>query len=229
MTALITYEHLHGLGRRDPQVLYTDLAACMKAFGYAEDPSEALVKLDMRDGGDAALRATYEELARAYGPYPKKLLATHVTDGDWSVFFWQIPPGELDSALVRVIELQDRGGLLESRTGLKLVWKFRLRDPDTRELLPGQDALPRLENFPGGHGDSSSVVLNLGRPSSVSLWFLFPFLEPDATFRQYVGRLQAALPVSLSAKGWRHWKKTRSGTWRASKLAPELGERGRLS
>ena len=224
MHALITYEGVHGLGSRDPRRLHTDMAACMQVFGFAAEPTETLLKLDMRDDDDASLHAAYEELAHDYGRYPKKLRGINVAGGrEFRTFLWQIPQGSLDAAFERVATLQARGGLLERRTGVKLIWKFRFRDPDTRDLLPGQDALPALDNFPGGRGDSSSVVLNLDRPSSVSLWFLLPFAEPDADFRSYIGRLQAALPARLSSRGWRRWTLSPSGAWRGKKLSIDLG------
>jgi hypothetical protein len=224
MSTLITYERIHRLGRQDSRRLHTAMAACMETFGFAADPTESFFKLDLRADDDPALNAAYEEIARDYGRHAKKLQGTNVTDmRELRTFFWQIPQGSLDAAFERVATLRARGGLVQSRTGLKLIWKFRFRDPDTRELLPGQDALPRLDNFPGGRGDSSCVVLNLGDPSSVWLWFLLPFAEPDAAFLAYVGRLQAALPAQLSSRGWRRWALARSGEWRAKRLSVDVG------
>lgn len=224
MTALITYEGVHRLGRREPRALHADVAACMGAFGYAAPPDRASLVLDLAGDDDPELNAAVEQLTREYGGYPEKIKGLHVTDGrEWRALLWHIPHERLEDGFERLAGFQARGGLLERRTALKLAWTFRFRDPKTRELLPGQDTLPRLETFPGGHGDSSSVVLNLGHRSSISLWFLFPFAEPDAVFLAYVSGLQPTLPVPLATKGWRRWTLTRSGEWRSRKLQVELG------
>ena len=217
---LIVYDCSHGLGRKDPRQLVAQVSACAGAFGHRPEPNEASVLLNMEADDDPALDAAYEELEREYGPYPRAIRGTRATDGhELRAFLFLVPEGGLEAAFDRVAALQARGGLLEQRAGLKLVWKFRLRDPDTRELLPGQDDLPRLESFPGGRGDSSSIVLNLGRTSSIALWLMFPFEEPDEAFRAYSARLQAALPTAFSPKGWRRWKLAKSGAWKSEKLA----------
>ncbi|MBI4885850.1 MAG: hypothetical protein HY824_02045 [Acidobacteria bacterium] len=223
MNALITYEGFHGLGRRDVRRVHVDMAACMQVCGFAAEPSDSLLVLDQRDDDDAALRAAYEELKRDYGPYPRVLGGTNVTDRRaLQTCLWQIPPGGVDAAFERAAHLRARGGLVQRRAFLKLICKFRFRDPDTRELLPGQDTLPRLHNWPGGHGDSSSVVLNLGHSSSVSLWFMFPFAATDEAFMSYAGRLQTSMPARLSPRGWRRWTPSRAGGWKAKKVNVNL-------
>lgn len=218
---LITYEGVHRLGRSDARRLHAQFSDWMRAFGFGPEPTESLLMLDLRDDDDAGLNAAFDELARDYGRYPKKIQGVNVTDRrELRAFLWQLSQDNLDAAFDRVASLRSRGGLLEIRTGVKLIWKFRLREPETGDLLPGQDALPRLEDFPGGRGDSSSVVVNLAHASSASLWFVLPFAEPDAAFNHYVARMQAALPARLSPRGWRRWTLARSG-WRSKKLNVE--------
>jgi hypothetical protein len=219
---VITYEGMHGLGRRDQRAVRDQLAACMARFGHGAEPSVASVLLDLAGDDDPALLAAREELAAEYGPYPQKITGSGPDGHEWRAFLWRLStmdPAAIDAALDRTAALRARGGLLERRVGMKLEWAFRLRDPDTRELLPGQDTLPRLDRFPGGRGDSSSAVLTLRATPTLSLWLLFPFAEPSVELRAYVERLQSALPMPLAAKGWRQWRLTRSGTWKGARVA----------
>ena len=219
--SLITYEGTHGIGRRDPRALHEALAGCLAQFGYGAEPTQAWLVLNLEADDDPALLSAYDELVGEYGPYPKKITGNRTDDRELRAFLWQLPARDapsIDAAITRVSTLRARGGLLDKRATVKLKWSFRFRDPDTRELLPGQDTLPRLDRFPGGRGDSSSAMLNLGATSSLDLWLLFPFAEADDRFRAYVSRLEAALPATLSPKGWRQWRLTRAGTWKATKL-----------
>ena len=224
MNGLITYEGTHRLGRRPSRELADQVAACLARFGFAAEPSDAGVLLDVRgEGNDPALASARAALAAEYGAYPQRRVTRGPDGGEWALFRWSLDVRALEPAFARVDALRAEGALVAERLRLKLQWKFRLRDPDTRELLPGQDTLPRLNNFPGGRADSSTVALTLGPPTALDLWFVFPWAEPDERFRAYVTRLAAELPVRLGARGWRQWRPTRAGTWKASKLASAPG------
>ena len=223
MNSLISYEGTHGLGRRAPAELYAATASCLGRFGFTATPDEAYLVLDLAADDDPALEAARAELAAAYGPYPEKITGTGTDGRAWRALLWRVPADGIATTLEQAAALRSRGGLLAERAKVKLVWRFRLRDPDTRELLAGQDALPRLDRFPGGRGESSSVVLNLGRSASADVWLLFPFEDPEGAFRAYVERLQAELSVPLAPRGWRQWRLSRAGTWKAAKLASPPG------
>ena len=222
-SGLITYEGTHALGRRPALAVWNTLAACLGRFGFTAEPTAVSLVLDLAGDDDPELLTAYSEVAAEYGAYPSKVTGSGPAGQQWRAFLWPIAPGDpaaIDRALGRAAELRARGGKLAQRVSVKFVWQFRLRDPDTRDLLPGQDSLPRVDRFPGGRGDSSSAVFNLGAKSTLHLWLLFPFAEPTPAFRAYVDRLQAALPVSFVLKGWRLWRFTRAGTWKANKLDP---------
>ena len=224
MDGLITYEGTHTVGRRAPRELAEEVAACLARFGYAAEPSDAAVLLEVRgDGEDLALAHAQAALATEYGAYPQRRTTRGPDGREWGLYRWPVDPPALDPAMTRVAALRAEGGIVAERLRLKLQWKCRLRDPDTRELLPGQDALPRLDNFPGGRADASTAALTLGPPTALDLWLLFPWAEPDEGFRAYVRRLQGELPVALSARGWRRWRRTRAGTWKAARLDPAPG------
>ncbi len=220
MDTLIAYEGVHGLGRKNPRALLADTIAWLHTFAAGAEPVLTSFKLDLRNDMDPPLLEAYEDLAREYGPSPKKIRGIDVQGGpEYRAFLWPIASAAIEPALARAQALESRGGVFKGRAGLKLVWKFRFRDPDTGALLPGQDALPVLEDFPGGHGNSSSIVLNLGWPSSASLWFLLPFADVDDALTAYVQRLQAGFPVVFNPRGWRRWKQSKSGNWHARKIS----------
>lgn len=81
-------------------------------------------------------------------------------------------------------------------------WLFKFIDPETGQVLPGQDNIPvvdiRLHN--------SQVYMRLGKGATVSLWFTLPFsgLTDDAV--RYIKLLKNNLPVKLSYNHWRVWK-----------------------
>ncbi len=218
--ALITYEHLHTLRAGAPPMLLARFADCMARFGYAAEPAQALAALDMRDDQAPELAAACDALAALYGAHPRKLRGTDVSRGtELRTFLWPVPRADPGSAWSRIAALQPLGELVRSRVSLKLIWDFRFRDPDTRELLDGQDDLPQLQPWPGGAGNSSSIVLNLGAPSTCALRFLLPFADPGPAFQAYVGRLEEALPLRFARGGWRRWQRTRTGTWKAQRMA----------
>jgi hypothetical protein len=86
-----------------------------------------------------------------------------------------------------------------------------LAGDDDPELLAAHTELAR---------EYGAYPRNLGAKSNLHLWLLFPFAEPTPAFRAYVDRLQASLPASFVTKGWRVWRFTRAGTWKANKLEP---------
>jgi hypothetical protein len=125
---------------------------------------------------------------------------------------------EVPAAVREVAERVSGDDPVAERLSLKCIWRFQFRDPDTGDLLPGQDLLPRLDDFPGGRANSSSLILNLGRRSAASLWFMFPFEVSDERFLHFVRRLSEGLPFRLRDSGWRSWRLSSRGAWRASRV-----------
>lgn len=215
MSRLMTYERDHTLSRKaadDALRMLTDVA---QRYGESAEPNRITILLDMAADQSPELDAAYAELCGEYGDHPKRIAGIRVTDRtELRAFEWRVPPAGIADALARCAALRERSDLLAERVAVKFFWQFRLRDPVTRELLPGQDALPRLER----HLDLSTMLLTLGRTRLLALWLMFPFDDVDAEFRAYVAALERSLPVQFSAKGWRRWQQTRAGSWKASRI-----------
>ena len=115
-----------------------------------------------------------------------------------------------------------------NRWGMAPVWftatsKFRILDPASGQPLPGQD--PRgfrgVEYEWGVPLGSSGLRLILNNHASLAIDLCLPFPD-DAAVRRVVPWLQRHLPCKLSAKHWRAWTPTKTGSFRARKLtAPE--------
>jgi hypothetical protein len=84
---------------------------------------------------------------------------------------------------------------------------------DTRELLPGQDSLPKLD----GHDDSSHLHLILGRTNLLEIWAMFPFDTASPEFVQYASSFAADLSLQFHPNGWRTWAVLR-GRWKAKRI-----------
>src|SRR5215217_2620375 len=105
MDGLITYEGTHTVGRRAPRKLAEEVAACLARFGYAAEPSDAAVVLDVRgDGDDPALSRAQAALATEYGAYPRGRTTRGPDGRTWALYRWPVDPHAFIPAMARVAE-----------------------------------------------------------------------------------------------------------------------------
>lgn len=109
--------------------------------------------------------------------------------------------------------------------GVTPIWfwattRFRILDPATGMPFPGQDP----KSFGGTEYEwqiplgSSDLRLILHNRAALGVDLCIPNADRDV-LRRVVPWLQEHLPFKLSAKHWRAWNRTRSGSFRARKLA----------
>jgi hypothetical protein len=112
--------------------------------------------------------------------------------------------------------------------GLAPIWfwmttKFRIRDPATGEVMPGQDP----ERYRGVEYEwrvplgTSGLRLTLHNRSAIAIELCIPDAD-EAVVGRVAPWLQAHLPCRLSPKQWRRWTATKSGSFAARRMADPL-------
>lgn len=92
---------------------------------------------------------------------------------------------------------------------LSFMWRFYFIDPDTKEVLPGQDKIPMIDS----RLQNSQLYLRLGQKSTVSAWFTFPFEEWNEQSKLYIRTITSGAPFKCADKHWRLWKYSNNGKW----------------
>jgi hypothetical protein len=91
---------------------------------------------------------------------------------------------------------------------------FRILDPETRVVLPGQE--PELYGncsaYPGQLLGRSQLFARISGRSTFSLFLSFPFEQQTAAFLSTATYVQDRLPFPLSKKHWKQWRLTKNGT-----------------
>ena len=135
------------------------------------------------------------------------------------VFRWTVPPSGIDA----VVEYLESGepwprhylGPLK----LNVRWRFTLRDPRTRSVLPFQDR----SHYVDAYWARSQLGLSLGPRSVVDLDLNFPWEEPDSEFLEYVEALAPRVPVRLTASRFRLLRpNARASAYVARRLQPGM-------
>jgi len=216
-SSFITYDFMHGLGRRPARQLLDEMSETMGRYTSHSSPDHAWLLLDFGGDNDPNLNRAYDEFCRAYGRRVETLVGYSHSRSSLEAFRWRTRLDAIDEALCRVELFRDSPTLLGERVSLQLSWKFSWLDPLTGAVLPLQEAWPTVDIR---QPDCSSVLLNLGGTSSASLWWLFPFEAVNAESSAYIAALQAALPFRLSNKHWRVWSRDRKKEWRPRKCNP---------
>jgi hypothetical protein len=91
---------------------------------------------------------------------------------------------------------------------------FRLLNPNTDMVLPGQDSelYGYFSPSPGQLLGSSQLFARISGRSTVSLFLNFPFEEQTDEFLDTAAHVQASLSFPLSQKHWKQWRLTKKGT-----------------
>jgi hypothetical protein len=151
------------------------------------------------------------ELQRRFGRYVDRF-------GDYP----GIPEASVDAALDFLDEIDPQP---TNRWGMAPIWfwvssQFRILDPATGQPMPGQDP----SQFSGVEYEwrvplgSSGLRLILHNQAQIGIELCIPDADRD-TLGRLIPWLQEHLPFRLSPKHWRAWTPTKSGSFKARKLA----------
>jgi hypothetical protein len=108
-----------------------------------------------------------------------------------------------------------------ARIWLRADCTFRVHDPETGRVLPSQDS----ERYGGFEYEwrvplgISRLALNLSNSASLGIDLRLPDADEE-TLARLVPWLQANLPCRFSARHWKRWTPTKTGSFKASKIAP---------
>ena len=133
-----------------------------------------------------------------------------------------IPSDRVDDALDLLDELHPQP---VNQWGMAPLWfvrqlKFRILDPQTGQVLPGQDP----QHFAGTEYEwriplgTSGLRLMLDNTARLGIELCIPNADSQLLDR-VVPWLQDQLPCKLSPKQWRSWTPTKSGSLKARKMA----------
>jgi hypothetical protein len=129
---------------------------------------------------------------------------------------WAIDADQIDDY---VAMLQQACPLPADPFGLRpfvvgLGYSFRLAEPTTGVVLPGQDPemYGRFSPRPGSCLGISQLYARISDRSSLSLFLNFPFDEQAEAFQALASHVQTHLPVRLSARHWKQWRPTKAGS-----------------
>lgn len=138
--------------------------------------------------------------------------------GDCAVL---VAPREQTFAFLEEVDPQPSNQWGMAPLWLTTSWKVAILDPTTGEPFVGQDASRYLGveyewQVPLG---VSRVRLNLSNHASMGIEMCLPDID-DARLKELLPFLQSRAPFRFSAKHWRRWVPTKSGSFRAQKITP---------
>jgi hypothetical protein len=129
---------------------------------------------------------------------------------------WTIGAGQIDDY---VALLQQASPLPADPFGLRpfvvgLGYSFRLVEPTTGVVLPGQDPemYGRFSPSPGCCLGNSQLYTRISDRSSLCLFLSFPFDDQAEAFHGLASHVQTQLPVRLSPRHWKQWRLTKAGS-----------------
>lgn len=216
----ITYDFLHGLGRRNPRSVLAEIQAVMDRFASPITLDGAGFLLDLAADDNPILNDAYNELCDIYGKEHKVTKGYGRNGRTFRAFQWPLSIESVGDALQFSAGLQNRHPIFGERSGVQVWWVFRFTDPETCIELPGQAALPVLDVRRPTQG--SEFALTLKSTAAAALWLFFPFEDASPAFRSYISNFQEALPFRLSTDHWRKWQRDREGQWKPRKLSLQL-------
>lgn len=133
-----------------------------------------------------------------------------------------IPEGRVTDALDFLDEIDPQP---TNQWGMAPVWftagfNLRIIDPLTEQALPGQNParFHAMEYEWGVPLGSSQLRLMLSNTAKVAVELCIPTTDPKVLGR-VIPQLQKHAPFKFSPKHWRVWTPTRSGSFKARKLA----------
>jgi hypothetical protein len=207
MKAFITYEGLplksgggHHLGSKPANQVYGSMLNFLECYAdtqFARGVSIELSEFSLKNLFKYSLKLGIPSFS--WVSYPKKGL---------KVTYKMLSNKKLDRYL-NFISNHDEMTLC-------VLWQFKLIDPNSRELLPGQMEIPVLDF----RMHNSQIYLRSSAiKSTASVWFAFPFEELAKDNLKYLDGVQKALPFKFSKHSWRLWKRSKNDNWIPRKIS----------
>lgn len=197
----------------------------MQTFSDQRSPSGHSLVLDLRDNQDGPLLGLFDELQKRFGDHYETMRGIFVSPADGNDFRahqWKVNAEQFgDSFGLLQSILRDRPAA-RGRVCLRAWWQFKFADPETSQVLAGQDDVPIIDIRLGA---GSSLTLNVGSKTSVNAWFLFPFEFDSPELLRYGPAFEKSMIFKFSPKHWRKWCFSK-GEWRPRKFVPAWHERG---
>ncbi len=121
---------------------------------------------------------------------------------------WSVPADLHHWAVKRVLEAPPAKRGWPDALSCTSALSFRLREPGTRKVLPGQSAS-------GSHFEPDSIrsglLLHISSGNTSAFFDLvLPFAAPDSNFVDYVSRLRPHLPIRLAKGNFKHYVPNRA-------------------
>lgn len=177
--------------------IYDSLSKFTSILTSTNKPHRLIIEFNSTINSDASKFKTIWKLILACG-LPKLSISEYFSTKQLK-WHWPLRTGSINKAMKLQQQYQN--------ITFSALWCFYFTDPNSKEVLPGQDSIPvidvRLKN--------SQIYWRHGKTSSISLWFTLPFKEFDDQAINYIKLLHANLPVKLSRHHWRLWRNSKNG------------------
>ena len=213
MQAFLSYEGLpiksgggHSMGKKTPDEVYSNVKAFLASYTNAVLPE--FFDLTFYSSQQKAYKTLPHlwRLVKIFGIPTWKWWNLEVRQ---HLFNWKIRSAKLDAAFK---QLETFSQLPENPFGplvLSIKWQFYFTEPRTASILPGQQQLPLIDF----RNQNSQLYMRLGKRSTISVWFAFPFEVIDDNCKHYLASVVKALPFKPSEKHWRLWKLSKNYNW----------------
>jgi hypothetical protein len=216
--ALIVYDGMpvssggaHRLGRRQPPQIWTQLSGFLDDCADTTGPRKTMVLVYEAVGRSLTpIQSAKKSATTIFGRPRSRMAVSDIREHSWS-----FDPDRLPDALRWLAEQQQPVPSLPTGTCsvVSVQVRFRLKDPDSGELLPFQDAdaYGHQELRHGLPLGESILYARLGATSTCSLTLCLPYVEVSSELLRLAGALQRRLPFKLSAKHWARWQLNSTG------------------
>ena len=219
LSSIITYDGLpissggaHTLRARSPKAALRQVYHFLVTCADTLVPQTAFVEvLASRSFPDGFSRRLIEELTSELGsPIRRHAGSKHIAHR------WGLTADQIDGYVALIDQTAplpvDPFGF--QPLTVAAAFNFHLLNPATRKVLPNQgvELYGEFSPTPGMLLGRSCLYARISGRSTVSMFLCFPFEKQTADFLMTAAEVQAALPFSLSVKGWRHWQLTKKAT-----------------
>ena len=179
---------------KDPIVIFESVTDFIKSFTNNDVPYDSTLIFNKLENKDKDSKpATFWLLFKAFG-FPGLSLTNKQFSWIWKV---------RNSQLSKAVSFSDRFTNLT----LTVLWRFRFVDPVSKKIIEDQDKIPVIDE----RLYNSQIYLRIGKVSTISIWFTFPFMSSDNL--NYLKLVKSNCPVPLSKNHWKSWKLSKNGNW----------------